>query len=276
VVEIRAIHRATRQSYGSPRIADELREMNISCGRHRVARIMRENEIVGKQTKKYKPRTTDSKHAFPVAENLLDREFDVVVRNRYWVSDITYIWTREGWLYLAATLDLYSRRIVGWSMGAHVDRGLVVDALRMAVGRRRPLAGLLHHSDRGSQYASIAFRKELKSTGMICSMSHKGDCYDNAVMESFFGSLKTEWTQGCSYQTRAQAKRDVVEYIERFYNVRRRHSYLGNISPAEFERRMEQADLRKLSDSDALPGSRNDDLDDARLSTLGSSGCYTN
>ena len=280
LVEIRAIHRATRQSYGSPRITDDLKEKEIPCGRHRVARLMRENEIVGKQAKKFKPHTTDSKHTLPVAENLLDRRFDVGAPDRYWVSDITYIWTREGWLYLAATMDLYSRRIVGWSMSDSADRELVLNAFWMAVGRRRPGPGLLHHSDRGSQYASNEFQDELGSAGMICSMSRKGDCYDNAVMESFFGSLKVEWLEGCAYETRREASEDVVAYIETFYNTRRRHSHLGNISPVEFERSAKSQDLGSLSESDALRARTSDALHSARVKVPAvselSKGRYTN
>jgi transposase InsO family protein len=198
---------------------------------------MKENEIVGKKAKKFKPQTTDSNHDHPVAENVLNRQFDPEVPNRFWVSDITYIWTSEGWAYLAATMDLFSRKIVGWEISNHVDDDLTLSALRMGLALRSPDKGLLHHSDRGSQYASKAFRDELKDRGFTASMSRKGNCYDNAVMESFFASLKIEWISDMKYRTRQEAMEDVAAYIEGFYNTRRRHSSLGGISPAEFERR---------------------------------------
>ena len=179
--------------------------------------------------------TTDSRHCFPVVSNHLARHFSANEPDRVWVSDITYIWTHEGWLYLSVILDLYSRKVVGWSLGNRIETSLVKDALRMATWRRRPESGLLFHTDRGSQYCSHAFQEMLRIYGMHSSMSRKGDCWDNAVSESFFGSLKTERTRGIQYRTRAEARRDIVDYIEMFYNSQRLHSYLGYLSPNKFE-----------------------------------------
>ncbi len=191
-------------------------------------------DVTARQPRKFKA-TTDSKHNLPVAPNLLDREFAVAEPDRVWVADITYLWTSEGWLYLAIVLDLFHRQIVGWSMSNRINRKLVMDALRMGVWRRRPAPGLIFHSDRGSQYCSNDFQKMLKTHKIISSMSRKGDCWDNAVAESFFGSLKTERVFFTKYNTREEARRDVVDYIEMFYNSKRRHSYLGYLSPKEFE-----------------------------------------
>lgn len=191
LVEIRAVYLAKRQTYGSPRIHAELKALGLRHGEKRVARLMRDNDIRAKQKRKFKV-TTDSRHSHPVAPNLLERDFEAVAPNQKWVADITYIQTGEGWLYLAAILDLYSRIIVGWSMSSRMTRRLVLDALEMAVGRRRPGPGLTHHSDRGSQYACGDYQKALIAQGMLCSMSRKGDCWDNAPMESFFHTLKTE------------------------------------------------------------------------------------
>lgn len=234
LVEIRAIHQAKREVYGSPRIHAELKARGIRHGEKRVARLMRENGIRAKQKKKFKA-TTDSKHSHPVAPNLLKRDFEAFAPNEKWVADITYIPTREGFLYLAAILDLYSRIVVGWSMAGRMSRRLVLDALDMATGRRRPGPGLIHHSDRGSQYACGDYQKALFDHGMIGSMSRKGDCWDNAPMESFFHTLKTELAHHQDYQTRMQAKADIFEYIEAFYNRGRRHSCLGYLTPTEFE-----------------------------------------
>jgi transposase InsO family protein len=190
--------------------------------------------VSARQRKKYKA-TTDSKHSLPVAPNLLNRQFQAKEPNRVWCSDITYIWTGGGWLYLAVIIDLFSRQVVGWSMNNRITRKLVMDALRMAVWRRRSEPGLIFHSDRGSQYCSNDFQKMLKNYGMISSMSRKGDCWDNAVSESFFGTLKTERIFLTKYKTREAARRYIVDYIEMFYNSRRRHSFLGYLSPKEFE-----------------------------------------
>ena len=195
---------------------------------------MREDGLKAKVRKKFKA-TTDSRHGMPVAENLLDRKFFPGGPNRVWASDITYIWTKEGWLYLAVVLDLYSRSVVGWSMGERIDRKLVLDALKMAVKRRKPPRGLIHHSDRGSQYASREFRDSLEEYGMVCSMSRKGNCWDNAPVESFFGTMKQELVHHQKYRNRWQARQSLFEYIERFYNRRRLHSTLGYRTPAQFE-----------------------------------------
>lgn len=240
IAEIRAIHQGTRRSYGSPRVYRELREKGIACGRHRVARLMREEGIRAKHKRWYRV-TTNSKHGYPIAPNILNRCFRAERPDTKWVSDITYIRTEEGWLYLAATMDLYGRRIVGWSMGERVNGALTMAALDMAVRQRRPTAGLIHHSDRGSQYACDDYRRMLRRYGMVSSMSRKGDCYDNAVMESFFSSMKREWVYGKRYATRQEARADLFEYIEIFYNRRRRHSSLGYLSPAEFEARRQAA-----------------------------------
>ena len=192
-------------------------------------------DVAAKQKKKFKA-TTNSKHNLPVAPNLLNRQFEVNEPDRVYVSDITYIWTREGWLYLAVILDLFSRQVVGWSLSTRMSRKLIMNALLMAIWRRRPDPGLIFHSDRGSQYCSTDFQKMLKSHGMVSSMSRKGNCWDNAVAESFFGSLKTERVFFSNYMTREEARRDIVDYIEMFYNSNRRHSYLGYVSPKEFEK----------------------------------------
>ena len=232
--KIKSIHIKSRKTYGSPRIHRKLLAEGFQCSRGRVARLMREHDIRGRSKRRFVV-TTDSKHDFPVAANLLERRFDAAEPNRVWVSDITYIPTSEGWLYLATTLDLYSRKIVGWSMDSSMSRQLVLNALDMAVTARKPAKGLIHHSDRGSQYASGDCRKALDQYGMLCSMSRKGDCWDNAVMESFYRSLKTELVYQRTYSTREQARREIFEYIEVFYNRRRIHSYLGYLSPADYE-----------------------------------------
>ena len=224
-----------RQSYGSPRVTDELNASGINCGVNRVARLMKDNGIRAKQSRKFKV-TTISKHNCPVAPNLLNRQFEIDCPNKVWVSDITYIWTSEGWLYLAGVLDLYSRRIVGWSMSHRITEQLTLDALNQAVTHRQPPKGLLHHSDQGKQYASKNYQKLLKNQRMICSMSRKGDCWDNAVMESFFGTLKTELIYHEKFITREDAKLTIFDYIEMFYNCKRRHSSLSSKSPVEFER----------------------------------------
>ena len=193
--------------------------------------------VEAKQRKKFKA-TTDSEHQLPVAPNLLNRMFTVTRLNCVWVGDITYIWTSEGWLYLAVVIDLSSRRVVGWSMNKYISRRLVMDALTMAIWRRKPSAGLIFHSDRGSQYCSHDFQKLLKKHGILASMSRKGDCWDNAVAESFFGSLKVEQVFGRQYDSRSAARKEIIDYIEMFYNSRRRHSYLGYLSPLDFENQL--------------------------------------
>ena len=233
-VEIRAAHAASGKRYGSPRIHADLKADAHRISRKRVARLMQEERIEGQRKRRFRI-TTDSRHSHPVAPNELKRNFTAPAPNKVWVTDITYIWTREGWLYLAAILDLYSRRVVGWSMDSRIDRALALDALSMALKTRRPEAGLLHHSDRGIQYASTAYQDQLRTHGMICSMSRKGDCWDNAVAESFFSTLKAELVHRTDYVSRSQARASVFEYIEAFYNGRRRHSALGYVSPVEHE-----------------------------------------
>jgi transposase InsO family protein len=234
LIEIRAIHRQSRRTYGSPRIYRELRERKLRCGRHRVARLMRQDGLEGTYRRKFRV-TTNSEHKWPVAPNRLERRFEVATPDTVWAGDITYIRTREGWLYLAVLLDLYSRRIVGWAMSSRLTRRLPQAALQMAIGRRRPGAAVLHHSDRGSQYASKDYRDALSEAGFEVSMSHRGDCYDNAPVESFFATLKKELVAGEVFYSRSQAHREIVDYIEGFYNCWRRHSSLGYLSPVAFE-----------------------------------------
>jgi putative transposase len=234
LLEIRAIHAEFKARYGSPRVHAELAARGRDCCVNTVAKLMRDNDIRAKTARKFRC-TTDSGHDLPVADNLLGRQFDPGAPNEAWVADITYIPTGEGWLYLAAVEDLYSRRVVGWSMADHLGSRLVVDALALAVERRLPGAGLLAHSDRGSQYASDHYQRLLARHGITCSMSRRADCWDNAPMESFFASLKKELVHGADFATRAEARAAIVEYIEIFYNARRRHSSLGYVSPAEYE-----------------------------------------
>lgn len=236
IVEIKAIHKESRQTYGSPRVHADLKEKGYAIGKHRVARLMRQNGIVSKHRRKFKA-TTDSNHHHPVAENKLQRRFDASEPGQCWVSDITYIPTREGWLYLAVTLDLFHRRVVGWSMDRWITRQLVIEALNMAIKNGNLKRGLIHHSDRGVQYACKDFQALLKAHGIECSMSRKGDCWDNAVAESFFHTLKVERVHNQNYRTRQEAMTDIFEYIEVFYNRQRRHSYLDYLSPVEFEKR---------------------------------------
>jgi putative transposase len=233
-VGIRAAHAASGKTYGSPRVHEDLKADGHQVGRKRVARLMQEEGLEGQRKRRFRV-TTDSRHSHPVAANELNRNFTASGPNKVWVTDITYIWTREGWIYLAAILDLFSRRVVGWSMDSHLDRTLALDALGMALRTRRPEAGLIHHSDRGVQYASEEYRGQLRERGMVCSMSRKGDCWDNAVAESFFSTLKAELVHRNDYVSRGQARASVFEYIEAFYNGRRRHSALGYVSPVEHE-----------------------------------------
>lgn len=232
--KIRKIHEAVNKIYGAPKVYEELKDQGESCGKNRVARIMRNAGIKSKTKMKFKA-TTNSRHNFPVAPNLLDQQFNVNIPNKVWVADITYIHTAEGWLYLAALMDLYSRRIVGWSMGRRMTRQLTIDALNMAITNRHEVNGLIHHSDRGSQYASGEYQQILKEHGIICSMSRKGNCYDNAVIENFFHLLKTEHVHHYRYFTRQQARTSIFEYIESFYNRKRRHSRLNYMSPYNYE-----------------------------------------
>lgn len=232
--DAKAIFRASGSCYGSRRMSRALRALGYLVGRYQARTLMRHLALQVLPTRRFKV-TTDSKHDHPVAPNILGRTFDVAAPDRVWAGDITYLWTQQGWLYLAVMIDLYSRKVVGWSVEPHMTTAMVKDALMMAVWRRRPTPGLIHHTDRGSQYASQAYRAILKRHDMVCSMSRKGDCWDNAVVERFFRSLKTERTNHRLYRTRDEAKRDMIDYIEMFYNSRRLHSYLGYLSPNEFE-----------------------------------------
>lgn len=236
-LEIRSIHRASKRRYGSPRVYKELKAQGIRCARKRVERLMREDGLRAKPRRRFRA-TTDSAHAYPVAPNLLARRFAVEQiegLDRVWVADLTYVPTREGWLYLAVVLDLASRRVVGWAMKDTLESSLATDALTMALWSRRPEWGLLHHSDRGVQYASGDYQALLAEHGITCSMSRKGNCWDNAVAESFFATLEWELIEESDWHTHEEAKRDLFEYLEVWYNRRRRHSALGYKSPAEYE-----------------------------------------
>lgn len=232
--EIRAIHREHKDRYGSPRIHSELTEQGHRISRKRVARLMRENGLKARPRRRFR-RTTDSRHKHPVAPNLLARNFTVGARDQAWVGDITYIWTMEGWAYLAVLIDLYSRRVVGWALRKSLDRELAVAALERAIRLRAPERGLIHHTDRGCQYASAEYREILHQHGFACSMSGAGDCWDNAVAESFFATLKKELVHGCAFATRTEAYDAISDYIENYYNPKRRHSTNGHISPSRFE-----------------------------------------
>lgn len=236
VDEMKAIHAERfKGSYGSPRMQRELSARGRKVCKNTVARLMRKHELKATTARKFR-HTTDSNHSHPVAENVLNQEFEQAVPNAAWVSDITYVWTDEGWLYLASVLDLYSRRVVGWSMSERMTSDLVISAVQAALQQRCPEAGeLLHHSDRGSQYASAAFQNVLREHKITCSMSGVGNCYDNAAMESFFATLKKELIHQERFATRAQARQRIFEYIEVFYNRERRHSALGYQSPCRFE-----------------------------------------
>lgn len=234
--QIQAIHRRKYHDvYGAPRLHQELTAQGHLCNRKTVAKCMKEAGIKAATVKKFRVATTDSNHPFPVAENVVNREFAPSSKNETWAADITYIPTGEGWLYLAAVEDLYSRKIVGWSMSDRIDSRLVVDALEMAIHRELPAAGLVAHSDRGSQYAGQTYQAVLKHNKITCSMSRKGNCWDNAPMESFFATLKKELVNREQYLTRSQARQSLFEYIETFYNRVRRHSTLGYQSPVNFE-----------------------------------------
>ena len=232
--EILEIHQESFCTYGSPRVYRELKRRGKHIGEKRIVRLMRKDGLRAKTKRKFKV-TTDSRHNFPVAPNLLNREFTPEEPNQVWASDITYIWTAEGWLYLAVVMDLFSRTIVGWSMSERMTRELVINAFVMATKRRNPPSGLLHHSDRGSQYASADYQDILAKYGAICSMSRKGNCWDNAPVESFFGTLKREHVFHNRYLNRAQARQSIFVYIEQFYNRKRIHSALGYRTPSEME-----------------------------------------
>jgi putative transposase len=234
--KIHEVYETSRRTYGSPRVYLELRDGEHEAGRHRVARLMRSEGLVARKKKRFRV-TTQSNHSEPIARNVLARNFDVKKPNQVWVGDITYLPTADGWLYLAVLLDLHSRAVVGWAMSEHLDTGLALAALRMALERRSPARGLVHHSDRGVQYACEAYREALAANGLVPSMSRKGNCWDNAPAESFFGTLKVELVGDRVFPSRAVARIEVFEYIEAFYNRTRRHSSLGYASPAEFERK---------------------------------------
>ena len=232
--KIKRIHEASQGTYGSPRVRAELIDEGVHIGRRKVARLMRLARLRGCPKRRFRV-TTKREPTHPVAKNLLKQNFSAQAPNQLWVSDITYVSTRRGWLYLAVVMDLYSRRVVGWSMSRWMSRGMVVSALKMAIDARQPEPGLIHHSDRGAQYTSDDFRSELAKHGIACSMSSTGNCYDNAVVESFFGVLKRERVNRVRYRNREEARRDLFNYIEVFYNRKRRHGYCGNMSPADFE-----------------------------------------
>lgn len=241
---VKEVAEASDDSYGSRRMRKALNALGYPVGRNKARSLMREAGVSAKYRKKYKV-TTNSNHGKPVFENLLNRDFNVAKPDQVYVSDITYIWTQEGWMYLAVFMDLFNREVVGWSMGSRMTARLVTDALRMALWRRKPSPGLIVHSDRGSQYASKAYRNLLRAYGLVGSMSRKGDCWDNAVAESFFASLKKERVQWKSYQTRSEAQQDILDYIAMFYNSRRLHSSLGYVSPRDYESAM--AEMKKVA-----------------------------
>jgi putative transposase len=234
--QIRFAHQKSKSTYGSPRIFADLKEAGVACSQKRIARLMRLAGISASRPKRFTV-TTDSNHALPVASNLLDRQFDPESSDTRWSADITYIWTSQGWLYLAVILDLFSRRVVGWAMEQGIERTLVISALEMAITARRPSHGLICHSDRGSQYASGDYRARLKEAGIQCSMSRRANCWDNAPTESFFASLKKELIHRTHFDDRQQARSAIFEWIEVWYNRTRRHSALGYLSPEAFERR---------------------------------------
>jgi transposase InsO family protein len=234
VEKIREAYQKGKGTYGSPRITRELQEQGIHCSRNRIARLMRKMGLKAKSTRRWK-RTTDSRHSQSIAPNRLKELDDITQPNQVWVADITYLWTHEGWFYLSAVLDLYSRKIVGWSMQDQLTQDLVIQSFQQAVWQRNPKPGLIFHSDRGSQYASQTMRTILQNHQVLQSMTGRGNCYDNAVMESFFHSLKTEWVYFQTYATRSKAKQSLFEYMEIFYNRVRRHSSIDYKSPNDYE-----------------------------------------
>ena len=236
VHQIRRSFTESDQTYGVRRVWPDLLAWGYDVGRERVARLMRQEGIQARQPKRKLPRDSGQRPMHALAPNILDRTFTAGQPNQRWVADFTYVWATEGWLYVAVVLDLFSRRVVGWSMKAQMTAELVTDALIMAIWRRGPAGSLLHHSDQGSQYASDKFQRLLAEHGIECSMSRRGDCWDNAAVESFFSSLKTERVDRKTYRNRDEARADVFDYIERFYNPRRRHSTLGYLSPMEYEK----------------------------------------
>lgn len=247
LVEIRAVHRESRGTYGALRVHAELRARGVRCGKNRVARLMREHEIRARRPKRRPPTATPATPLTPVAANVLDRAFEPSAPDRAWVADMTYISTGEGWLYLSVVLDLYSRRVVGWSAQPSLSRRGPVEALTSAIRERRPAAGLVAHSDQGSQYASDEYRSLLRRHGLVASMSRRGNCHDNAPAESFFASLKSDLVRGRHFATHAEARAALFDYIETFYNRRRRHSSLGYLTPAEYEERRHSEPVELLA-----------------------------
>jgi len=233
--KIAVVYQQSRQTYGSPRVTIELQTQGEQVGRHRVARLMRQDGLRGRQKRRYRVRTTDSRHSHPIAPNRLATQPVPSQPDQVWVSDLTYVPTGEGWLYVAGVLDRCSRCLVGWAMGATLDTAVPLAALMMALRQRKPAAGLVHHSDRGVQYASADYRSALAAHGLVASMSRKGNCYDNAVMEAFWSSLKNELVHRRHFATRAEARTAIFDYIEAFYNRTRRHSSLGYQSPLDYE-----------------------------------------
>jgi len=246
IEQIKSAHQESDETYGSPRIFADFKEAGIACSQKRIARLMRLHKIKAVLPKRFVV-TTDSNHEMPIASNLLDRMFDSQTPDTRWTADITYVWTSQGWLYLAVIMDLFSRRIVGWSMDQTIDRSLVLSALEMAVVGRNPGQGLLCHSDRGSQYASGDYQKRLESAGIVCSMSRKGNCWDNAPTESFFASLKKEMVYRTRFETREQARAALFHWIEVWYNRKRRHSAIGYISPEAYERQYQQQQTQAIA-----------------------------
>ena len=234
LAHIRAGHERNYYAYGRKRMTDELKDQGVAIGERRVGRLMRDNDIRVVRTHKFKC-TTNSNHTHNIAPNLLGGDFQATGPNQKWAGDITYLWTAEGWLYLAVIIDLYSRRVIGWAVSDRLKQDLPIEALKRAIALRQPPPGVIHHSDRGSQYCSNDYRKLLKNHDFLSSMSGKGNCYDNAAVETFFKSLKAELIWREKYETREQAQNALFHYINGFYNPRRRHSYLGNISPVKFE-----------------------------------------
>jgi transposase InsO family protein len=239
-VEVVAVHERSRKTYGSPRVHAELRARGVRTGRKRVARLMRAKSLVARCKRRFR-RTTDSRHSNPIAPNIVARCFRADAPNQIWVTDVTAIWTLEGWTYLAVMLDLFSRRVVAWAMSESNDTALALDVLREAVRLRRPPHGLIHHSDRGSPYASSDYRAELARHGSVASMSRRGDCWDNAVAESFFATLRAELVDHQAYASPTVAAASISDYIDGFYNISRRHSYLGYLNPVEHELRCHAA-----------------------------------
>jgi putative transposase len=235
LAHLRSAFALSNGTYGSPRMTRELQDDGLKVGRRRTARLMRENGLRARQERRFKC-TTDSHHAWPVAPNIIDQDFAAERPNEKWGADISYVWTREGWLYLAVVIDLFARRVVGWAVGDRLHRDLALAALRRALLTRRPLAGLIHHSDRGSQYCSIDYQAELQRHGILTSMSGKGNCYDNAMVETFFKTLKSELVWRTVFQTRSEAEQAIARYIDGFYNHIRRHSALDFVSPVQFEK----------------------------------------